>query len=529
MLYLDHVEILSLDYTPRYLGDLFHYNTEKRISVKGKVLNLSNSSGISGIWSGMANIIHNQDYDEIILNGQSFGYGKISDTVFEEGVDVREKSYTTNITVFESGNLFNLQSGLYSGITLSNPTFLEDLSESLSYVKGEDGGSTYQHRIDVTYRSGFNVGSNQRTLAQTLASGLFTANNFTGLLGLYNYNHIKKYNESYNTISNECSFALNYNFFRESGNYSVNYNHTAELNENGIINVTEQGNIFNIIGTSINGTYSQLDSEIAQSYSRCKTVATGYFGSAPDTLAITPIERAATINTFSNSIDYSVIYTNDPTIQDRYSWQYTTTLTKAQDGITNLTEQGSIIGFGQLNIDKFTNANRGYEIVKPNINDRLQAYYNKVLPNFDEIRPVTKTQSFNKFNGIIEYTFNYSDDLTLTRGNIRKVEVNEEITYPVHLNNNFNILNFKEITQPTENATVGVKTTTVTLWGNRDLSFSSFLGKAKSNISRPGGTDVFLAAANYSFDPFTCQFILTVTHHFHGSKAFTSNTVNLND
>lgn len=524
-LYFDNVEVLGLSYIPQYLGDLARYNTEKRVTIRGQVTNLTNFSGISGIWSGMQTISQNTDYDQIILNGLDFGRGKITNTSFTEGIDVRLKQYTTEIVCYESGNLFNIVNGTYSGVAIPEPTFLDSLNESLNYTKGENGQSTYQHKISVAYRSGFNASGTQISLAQQCASGLFIANNFTGLLGLYNHNYRKTNDEVYNYITNECNFTKTYNFFREDGNYSIDYKHISEINTDGIVNVTEEGQIHRIIGTAMAGTYSALDSVLSSSYSRCQAINAAYH--AGPVLIVTPIVRAATVNTFASQIDYSITFTNDPKINNSYSWQYTNTLDKNQEGVTIVSENGSIVGFGRVSSTKFENAEIGYDIAKPGALGRIQTLYNTYLPTAGDLNPISTNLSLNRYNGTIEYGLTCSDDKTLRIGEITKIEVLEDISNPVHLSTSYDILGEKEIVQDSRNASVGVQTTTVNLWGNRNQPLQTWIDQAKSQVDQPGGDDVFLADANYSLDPFESKFTLTVTHHFHGSKSFKSSIIDL--
>lgn len=529
MLYLDHVEVVGLDYSPKYFGGIVRYSIDKNITIRGKSLDLTNSSGISGVWSGMQNISHNRDYDQIVLNGRNFGSGKINSVNFDDATtDVRQKSYTMNLTVQETGNLYNLNingGGDYSNIVLYAPEFIESLDENLSYNKGNDGQSVYNHNISIAYRSGVNISGSPKSLAQKLASGLFLANNITGTLGLYDEGYNSTYSERYNEITQSCEFNKTYNFYRPTGNYSLDYSHSFNLDNEGILNVTEEGKIRRLVGTAaISALYDALQDQIAQSYTRSNEIALLYFPTIE--LKSTPIEKRSSVNTFGQDLTYSVDFTSDLKINNNYSWEYTIELTQNNDGVTILSEKGTVIGFGRLNIDKYTNANDAFETIQKGILNRLQAYYNNIRPLFNNIRVTKKQKSINKYNGIIEYEWTASDDLTLRGGDIRKIEIVKDISYPVHLKNTFGIINFKEIAQPTKNATVGIQTTTVTLFGNRNLAISSFLSKAKQQVENPDGDDIFLQDASYTFDPETSKFELNVIHHFHGSKSFDSNTVN---
>ncbi len=522
-LYFDNAEVLSLTYTPQYFGDLARFSVEKKVTVQGKVLDLTNSIGISDIWSGMALVVGNDDFQDINLNGVSFGNGKISNTSFSEGVDVRQKSYTTDITVYETGNLFNVQTGVYNGITYTSPEFIQDLAETISYSKGENGQSTYNHNIAITYREDF-VGA-RIPAAQTFAENLFDANNFTNVLGSYGHNYNKIYTEVYDDILKTCNFSLTYNFFRESTDFSVDYNNSIQIDENGIITATEQGVIRKIDGAGITSVYTQLQTELANSLTRCNSLKTSYFNSS-DSLKSTPLEQSTTINNFSYLIEYSVTYTNDSSINNGFSWQYTININKGQDGINVLSEQGTVNGYGRINDTKFDNAlNKFNQTVKPSVLNRLQGYYNKyVSPNFSSIHGTNKLISFNRFNGVIEYSYTYSDDLTLQAGEITKIEINKSTSDPVHLSNNFNVLGFKEIRQPSNNSTIGTETTTVTLFGDRNR-IPSLYSFALARIDGPGGQDPILTNITYSIDIFASSFSLSATYNYHGSTAPYSNGV----
>jgi hypothetical protein len=133
-----NVSLLGLSQESRFFDAGFHYSTTKNINIQGLVIDLTNSFGISGIWTGQEGITKviqsAQDYQNLILNGVSFGSGKINSISFSPGLDVRTKTYNASLIIQDSGNLFNLTGFFYSGINLSQFQYLEDFSEWRVFV-----------------------------------------------------------------------------------------------------------------------------------------------------------------------------------------------------------------------------------------------------------------------------------------------------------------------------------------------------------------------------------------------------------
>ena len=50
--------LLSYSHNSDFFGDNFRYKTTKELSIEGYILDLSNTDGVSGIWSGISGFIN---------------------------------------------------------------------------------------------------------------------------------------------------------------------------------------------------------------------------------------------------------------------------------------------------------------------------------------------------------------------------------------------------------------------------------------------------------------------------------------
>jgi hypothetical protein len=212
-----NVSVLGLNQEARFFGAGFEYASFRRLSVAGTVNDLIVGFGITGIWTGVEGVLNtiqnNKNYQPLVLNGVDFGSGRIENISFDAGLDVRLKTYQANITVFDSGNLFNFTGTYYSGIDTSNFQYLQAFSENYAFNKKLNGGYSYSHDASMQFTSG--VGQlNSIDAAQTLARTLFTGSNlgFAFYPGFADKQGKRYITEAYDTISNECSFQETFDF-----------------------------------------------------------------------------------------------------------------------------------------------------------------------------------------------------------------------------------------------------------------------------------------------------------------------------
>ena len=502
--------LLSYNHKSDFLGNnVFNFRTTKELSVQGLVLTLNNTEGVGGVWQGMSGLITGDaDYDDIILNGENFGKGRVNSLSFRESNDVRYKIYTANVIVWTSGDMSNMvtSDGYYSGLVPSGFWPMENMAESFSFNQKGARTAGYTHTVSLKARSGY-VGD-PIAFAQSVASGMFAANNLTGLLGRYTGVVPKRTRrENYNLITRDCSFEERVELDLEStGNWSVIYTDSLRIDENGIAVIGEKGTVKGLAYPASGAAVSGYRAEYPKIYDRCLAVFEAY---APTgsmyPMGSTPIGKEIGFNPSIGSIDYSITYTNDPRISGTFSWEYTHKVERNENGAMQVSQDGTIMGFGRALVNKFGNALSGWNGISGQVSGMVQSYYANVV---DVVRPIyliSQGDSRSEYEGTIQYSRVYSDDPSLIpSGNIRKTDISISDEKPVQMASKYEILNVGEIMQGATNPTIGKVKAKVALMGSRSATLANFLSYAKTIAGRfiPSvvDMDVFLGGAFYSWN-----------------------------
>lgn len=507
MLYFENVSIISYSHTPIQLDAGLRYKVEKRITINGVLRDNSNPAGVNKIITKEKAILDGAtDYDDIQLNGISFGSGYITKINFAGGEMVSNEKYNYEIICYEIGNLFNATNGVYAGITWSNANLIENIDEKFDYEEDQEGNKTYNHHIEVQYISSNNVTSNIN-LAKALATEFFNAtsglgafiNSYSGL------NNVKRiYIESYDAISAKCNFNESINIpANSSGHYSYNINYNLDQGSDGYINVTEVIEIQGLTNPKYAGAVEGIGILKVNAYSRSNVVYTAYNWSDAALYSL-PIEQGENINKFTGQITFKSVFTNNPKYQNFAIWNYIQELDLDENNYYTVSERGNIVGFGRPTLDKYKNAINFYNtnIKSPAVDGRLATFYAK---SGRANTLYLKSQSINKneFAGSITYSISKTDNNTFNTTNIKSSIISVETTQPVHLVKNYNIFNYKEITQTQNQSTLGQVRISINLKGIRGLTLPTFLTEAK-NIAItyiPSFTNQFIDKVDYAWNP----------------------------
>lgn len=501
-----NVAVLGLARTNRFFEAGFEYAAFKRISIAGTVNDLTNGLGISGVWDGsegvLATIRNDTNYQPLILNGVNFGSGRIESIAFDQGNDVRLKGYTANLVVYDSGNLFNFTGAYYSGIDATNFPNLQSFDENWSFNRKLNGGYSYTQNATIQFISGANqlfaIGA-----AQSLARTLFTGSSlgFAFYPAFANKQGKRYVTESYDLINNLCSFAATFDFDNNLGAYSATHTRSIQLDEQGVVTASENGNIRGIENPNYQNALSAVGIEMSGAYARCSGAVTFYFPTGA-ALISTPISQGRTIDIFNNNVDYTVIFNNSPLNQRTYFWDYTLQMA-SQDGVSTATERGSVIGRGPNPTTAFANAQTGFGIVKPGISGRVGALFTgPYVPSTNYLQD--KQESYAPVAGTVGYSYVYSNDPTLvSNAGIRRIVTTVDTNSPLYIFNKIGIINNAEIIQDDHQGTQGAQTVTVELEGDKTQTLSSFLTTAVTqiNLNAPVGNDRYVGSTNYSYDP----------------------------
>jgi len=497
-----NISTLSIQQQSRFFQAGFNYANTKSIRINGLLTDLTNSFGVTGIWTGIDTTNKAAiDYQPLLINGVNFGSGRIISITYDQGNDVRLKNYSASIEVLDSGNLFNLTGTNYNEINFSNAQYLQNFNENWSFNKKANGGYSSNHSASIQFTTG--VGSlNAIESAKTLAKTLFTGSNlgFAFYSGYSNRQGKRFFTESYNLIDKKCSFSELFDFNSDNGRYSATRVHNVSLDAFGIVLTSEQGTINGIENINYQNALAALNTELTGTYYRCSGVSFNYFPTGA-LLINSPLSQSRSFDLFANNLSYEISYSNNPNNSGTYFWDYTQQITNS-NGIGTVSENGTILGRGTNPTISFSAAQNGLIITKSGIFERITGVF---ISSFNSGQNFiqSKSESYNPLGGQTSYGYSFSNDPSLISNvGIRKKEIVVSDNTPVHSYNKLNIFNYKEIAQDDKQSTVGVSTVDVKMEGDKTVGLPDFLTLATTSINSriPAGGNIYIGAANYTYD-----------------------------
>lgn len=533
MINLENVSILGYSRNNSYLGESFRYASKDNLKIQTSLYDLQNTSGVSGVWTQLSGMsVGSTDWQPIILRGNYLGLAQINNVSYAEGIDVKLKNVNIDLTIYNSGNLFNLTNptdSLYSGINFSNINYpahlIESLNEEFSCDVAENGDYTENQIIRVKMLSGAAIGTTQNPLimAKQLSANLITSGPVIGFIDA-NYSGYKQkpgkrtYTETQNLITNEYSVNETFRIINGfSGTYSVNYINSLDTNSEGITTVKEQGRVQGLV-PDVYGNYFTAAKSGGQyevnnfSYPRCSGLFAAYKSPTNNyPLTNKKLSYGQVINKYSDIYEYDVVYSNDPKTNNSYSWEYTLKIDKEPNNCTySISEEGSILGYStECNpVDKYSNALAGYAIVSAGIYTRLYNFYTEISTFANAITLINRSENKNKIRGTISYERTYTDNLAYSYGSVRKMEIEITDDYAVPLKNNFNIPGYKEISQPMGITTLARRFVSLNILGQRGTTLPQYKTLATNQLNTyvPAGNDPYISDINYSFTPLSNGF-----------------------
>lgn len=507
----NNVRILGYSHSSNFFGeDVFRFRSDKNLSIQGTLLDLTGANKVSsGIWNEMNLLSNFSDYEPVVINGVTFGSGRMESLTFEPGQDIDSKDYSATLSVYVTGNLFNLTGEFYTGIDISNYRYINDLAEDFSYDTVGDE-KTYTQRIAISCFSG--NGINPLDLAKNIAENLFSVNSITGLISDYNYvNSNPKYTESIDLINNSYQVDKTVTIGNESGDYSVTRTHSVSLGEDGYVTVEEKGEIKGIKNSdpwtaAITGT----NKEVETSYPRCSGVFNVYNDSPSAELNQKILSLSKNLNRFSDSISYSVLYSNDKRNKfiDGASHEQTSEVSQNENGLYEVNLRGTVLGWGLNHLQKFEAAKTAFNNdVKPFFNNIVRLALQKNATTFLPWKVLSSSVSYSQFNGSVSYDYTYTTDYSYKAGIFKKEEVDISDTYKNNIINRYGIFNQSEIIQKSSIYSMSSRNLSLTLIGKRGVLYETYLTRARDIINGyiPGESllalDVYIKEIDYTFNP----------------------------
>jgi len=482
--------LLSYNHQNIFLGDVARLNSLKNYTVEGFFLQSRNQIGVSGNLALESGIVRSlNEREDIIVNDINLGPARINSVNFDTNNPVRLSRYTINFDVLTSGNfdLYTLSGNLYSGITGSltgTSSLLEVFDETLSFNINDDDSYNYSQNLNIRYRQtdGYESPIN---LAKRLASGIFSANPNIGFIdskysGFYTKTGKKYFTESYNLITNDCSFTKNFNLFNNySGDYTLTLSQSLAFGNDGNITVSEQGNIRGLKEPRFQIASGAVLTELNKSYNRCNGLLTTYSISNnltnPYSLINTGIEISRTFNNFNGEAQYNITYTNNPVFTiSGYTRDGSITLNQNNLEIIEAQENGTIRFYGNKNQNFL--ANLKLSVLTGVFNSAsgriLSAYGAQGFSN--SLNIVEKNTSVPKYGNQMSYLLKFSDDKIYNTNisGIKKLIVKKSDTSPRHIYNQYII----------PNKTVFLNAGGQTEMGERNVSLECVIERKNANI-----------------------------------------------
>jgi hypothetical protein len=460
-LLFNNVELLGYTHQNNFFGEksLF-YSSTRTVSIRGYALDLASSNGVDGIFNSVNQLINQtKDFQDITINGQNFGRGKVKSFSVDSGNWVRYTQYQADIEVLLEVPIANINSPEFNGINIADKklNLLKSFSESFSLDFDTQnkvlGG---EHTIDIEYDAD-NKNTNLIRLAQILATELLKTIPSHPDIVEGNYLTRQKYkvlnSENYNTITGKCGFkrTFSYSTVNNNKNYSFIRTHSVEIGENGIATASENCSIKgesdepSLYDNALTG-YNEL---IGSAYSRCSSVFQNYKTkfNIIDNLNTEIVGKSVQVNKFVGTINYTVNFDNDPKKENSlFLWEYTNTIDRDENGIWTASERGSIQGRDKIGSPKrYQNAENGWNSNKSGVGGRVSSFYNSEAKNGSgSLKDLSKNISRNPYEGKIEYTYTYTDDRTILKNDpngITKLSIENSDTDIMPLTKDFIIPN----------------------------------------------------------------------------------------
>jgi hypothetical protein len=523
-LLFDNVELLGYTHQNNFFGEksLF-YSSTRTVSIRGYVLDLASSNGVDGIFNGVNQLINQtKDFQDITINGQNFGRGKVKSFSVDAGNWVRYTQYQADIEVLLEVPIANINSPEFNGINISNKklNLLKSFSENFSLNfdtqnKVLDG----EHSLDIEYDAD-NKNVNLIGLAQALATELLKTIPTSPDIAEGNYLTRQKYkvlnSENYNTITGKCGFkrTFSYSTLNNDKNYSFVRTHSVEIGEDGIATASENCSIKgesdepSLYDNALTG-YNEL---IDGAYARCTAVFGNYKTkfNIIDNLNSEIVSKSVQVNKFIGTINYTVNFDNDPKKENAlFLWEYTSTVDRDQAGIWTASEKGIIQGRDKIGSPKrYQNAENGWNSNKGGVSGRITSFYNAEAKNGSgSLKDLSKNISRNPYEGKIEYTYTYTDDRTILNNDpngITKLSIEKSDTNIMPLTKDFVIPNIPYTLNQNRNLkkqgtyTVKVNMEIGCIVSNESFNSFPYFNIAKQKAGSFTNTDSYLESISYS-------------------------------
>lgn len=509
---------LALD--SRFFGADIRYSLSKVYSLKGILLS-NEISGFSGIFNGQNDIVSGfrNDYLPFEINGTVIGYPQVKSISFDDGNLVQKNGYSIELEFLESGNPFQLTGANYAFTGVSGLfNNIQSLTESLEY-NTDFRTFNYTHSVQAQIRTGFNI--DPLLNAKIIASGLINNKAAFPFIVTGSIFGNKKYEERENVF--DGSYSVTESFDGTTGNlpYDHLYSINLRVQENGITQVSQQGQIRGFDPDKYTNAKSGYNVIRHQIYQNCSGF---YAANLVGQLNTVYLADSRTDNVNTAVIQYARNFTDESGVSD-VRWQYTHQST-LDGNFIQASEQGSIIGLGHIS-ERFYQASGFYNTVRTGVHQRTLSYISG-FGSSGNFFPISEEQSFNRFNGDISYNYGFSNTPGLGAGSgIQNFSINITDDLPTHNTVAFTVVNVAVMLQSLGSTSNGQRTVNYHSQAFRDTPQQTVLDFARDKINgyipTGGGVlDPFINNISLNYNPMENTLDGNVAYLYGGNRSQTN-------
>ncbi len=458
--------VLSFDYNTVNFDGNWRFGVRENIRISVTKIKCGGETVPEGAIGDQAkaldDLIATQDYIALTINGHTFEKPfQLTRFSLDEGDWLLATSGTLEFQSFHEGNVDIGELEDYTGWDMTDSAFIEDFADEFNF-KREANGTSYSHGITLKFAAINPV--NGKHITPPLTAGLALAQNLISIRPEFNwlkepqlqgiYTDIgldckRLLTESVDEINNTVNVTETFNAENIKSEYGCLYSFSAqqsiEVNEEGIINASENGTVINLklgednkradpedclnkelgnatmSGGRLDKIFNYYKDQLALD-SECETEIPPLVRDEEGELIL--IEKGIVRDSFRGKAVYSIKATNDPKIKDKAVHEYTTTIEAINYDPTSVclpflkvSQQGAFIG-NDPDGRNFIENNGVIEWVKY---ERALEVWEKEYTNIKndakdcadaapEAYPIVLSNTHSKYKGRINYKVEYSTE-----------------------------------------------------------------------------------------------------------------------
>jgi len=488
--------------------------------------------------------------EEIILNEQAMGNGRVLSLDFPSSQTTTENSiafgkYNATIEIYKKaegkGSVnedFASDTDLYDPATIdvinSYALNIEEFSESFTFNVTEGDAYNYSQEISINLRKSLFEETEESfgaTVAQAIVSAILKQeehlNAKLGYIDDRYKGYIQKikgtayFSENYNSVRGEYTFSRNLSMlptYSVGDYYSAKITHAITMNNSGIFNIVESGEVKGMKGHSADSRYTKAkDGAVALILSasgRCEDAYDEYRGSflvdqgydidgsitlSPTISSNKPIRTSKRFNPLAGTVSYDIEFTNDPKVLDGFIHEYTIEASKDSANVTTVIQRGTIIPYQDKNkhFDNYIketkndfatsmiptlNAKIAFDAIKGEVNDFYQQVMDDDNVSLSEYQMTNSSVSYPKWGISISYSKTFSDDEAILdpekNNGIKRLSLKYSNGAPIRLKSTHLIPSVKENIYDADQISLGERSISINAIVERDFDNTNELPNA---------------------------------------------------